>query len=362
MCNEEMRSGKYNTLEEAAFEAILNEDYNVLEELFREGIDMEMTDTNGDTLLVTALLSFHSEVGKWLISHGASVNSRDQNGKRPIDRITVTPFDYGNEIQLLFDNGAKLGDCSYDEKSTPLMNCVMMKNWRNLTALLQLGADPNECSLDGNSPAELALEMGRIECFEILLYFGADPNGPDFYSAVSMTGSYLSKCLRLLTGTLCDDVMLTLLGYGADMNQRDNNGSPFLMAIEYGNVFWANYFVQKGCTIAFYDRACGPTMCFGVTLYDYHKTLDMTENEAERDSLNKLLFGSGERVVIDIDRLSIPHEIVVMLEYEKKQFCLKSLCRKAIRNHLLSCRCVNLIFQVQELGLPEIVSNYLVYH
>ena len=361
-CNEERRSGKYNTLEEAAFEAVLNEDYNFLEELFKEGIDMEMTDKDGDTLLVTALLSFHLDVGSWLIRHGASVNCCDQIGKRPIDRITDAPFDYGKEIQLLFDNGAKLGGSSCDEKRTPLMNCVMMKNWRNLTKLLQLGADPNECSPVGSSPAELALEMGRIDCFEILLSFGADPNGPDFYSPVSMTGSFLSKCLRLLQGTVCDDVMLTLLGYGADMNQRDHNGSPFLMAIEYGNVFWANYFAQKGCSIVFYDRACGPTVCFGVTLFDYHQALDMTENELERDCLNKLLFGSGEKVVIDIDRLLKPHEIVKMIEFEKNQVCLKSLCRKAIRNHLLSCRCVNLIFQVQKLGLPEIVSNYLIYH
>ena len=351
---------------ESAIQAAMEGDYQQLEEvmdndLFKDFI-INGREADGNTVLERALLASNTTLAEWLIQRGADVNLRGAGGVRAIDKITMSASDDVEGIQLLAKHGARLNGFCLPLERTPIMNCVFEKCPRKLKALLDAGADPNEYTGSHASAAGLALVWNQIKCFELLLEYGANPNGPDLYIPFYCSGSHLARCMHLFKGSKCDDVMLTILSYGADIDYETDSGTPFLDAIEAENSFWAEYFIEKGCKIYFHNRSVGPMLGPGNNVaYDYHRFIDMVENEDERDVLNTLLFGSGELVEIDVNRLKQPHSIVEMLEHEKSEFCLMSLCRKFIRDYLRQNR-TNLIYQTQRLvQLPEVLRKYLVY-
>ena len=353
-------------LRDAAFCAVEYEDIDKLKELVDNGLNLNCWDINdGCTLLEKALCGFHTEVAEWLIGHGAHVEFTNRDGDRPIDVITDSDLgiDHRKEIKILDKYGANLNGWNRNTELTPLMNCASKGNQRNLETLLELGVDPNEGSPSYTSTGLMALNADHIDCFEQLLKFGLDPNGPNEFIPCFMEGTYMSFCLSNFGGSDCDHVMSAILAHGADINKETSIGSHFLVAVYYGKLSWANYFIDKGCQLYYYEPvAVNPFVeLFGVVVnYDYGSRLDMDRDVEERDMLNKLVWGSGEMIDIDVKKMQKPHAIVEMLEREKTEFCLMSLCRKEIRSHLRQFR-VNLIFQVRKLELPEMIRKYLIY-
>ena len=72
------------SLEERFQTAINNDDYDAIEQLIKEGFDINKADEDGQTLLMSAIEDSNLELAQLLIEHGADVNARDKDGKMPI--------------------------------------------------------------------------------------------------------------------------------------------------------------------------------------------------------------------------------------------------------------------------------------
>ena len=48
-------------------------------------------------------------------------------------------------------------------------------------------------------------------------------------------------------------------------------------------------------------------------------------------------------------------------ELEPDELCLQSVCRKAIRSHMLNVNLVNLFIRIPHIGLPALLTDYLLY-
>ena len=80
----------------------------------------------------------------------------------------------------------------------------------------------------------------------------------------------------------------------------------------------------------------------------------ISENKEPLETLAVMLFAGGE--TIGGIRVDIP-------EYLQENTSLKSICRKAIRRHLLLLNPHQHLFnRIPQLGLPSILDKYLMYN
>ena len=82
-----------------------------LELAYREGVANERGDRYGQTPLMDAVNSGQEESIRWLLSHGANVNARDNDGWACLHNAYARRFEYQGPsplIPILLENGADL--------------------------------------------------------------------------------------------------------------------------------------------------------------------------------------------------------------------------------------------------------------
>lgn len=188
--------------------------------LFENGADINTRDINGNSALhyVCSWQSQNYYVVKWLINHGANVNSSNNDGMT-----------------------AETGH-------TPLFEAASSYDFYCAKLLLDAGADPNALSPDG-SPLHRVCSSGfkySTDIFEnyggnivsLLLSYGADPNLQDefegktsLHAATDFSHPSESVKDRYLA------VITLLLAYGADPLVKDSEGkTPLYYAEKNGHV------------------------------------------------------------------------------------------------------------------------------
>ncbi len=341
------------------------DDVRKLEKLLESGANRDFEDEDGDHILCHSLKICCKYIPRWLLKQGFDVNFRSVTSKRrAIDVVADCDEDRTDDIKLLYGYGANLRtNWALDDGSSfsPLMMAMQQYQLPNMKALLDCNADPEECVNMDESTLMMSIVQRFYAGFVLLLEYGANPNCSQGLSPFfRFKHCYISTCLRQLGGLAQIQFIESLLCCGASVSCDPGLGTPFLTAIEMQSAHWAEVFIEQGCKLTFHRHNQGPTSLFGVEYFDFHRYLDMTTNVEVRDKLNKLFFGAGERIEINIKQMRKPHDILETIEAEKKEFCLMSLCRKMIRDHLRLNR-INLIYQVKRLPLPWMLMNYLIY-
>jgi len=304
------------------------------------------------------------EIANWLLKNGFDVNKKSNGSKmRAIDVAGNSECDRTDMISLLRCYEACFKRNWTLDHGSPVTMAMYKDNFTNMRALLANGADPDECVNSCDSELTVCITDSMYKCFVMLLEFGAYPNqslGEE--PTWGFKDSYIGMILSFVQGFETQKMFIeSLMSVGASISYDGGVGTPFLRAIATNSVKWAEFFIESGCKLNFFRHDQGPTRAFGVMYFDFHEVLDMGRNPENADMLNKLLFGSGERVIVYANRMVKPHEIVKSLKAEETDFCLMSLCRKFIRSELRKKQ-TNLIYQVKNgLPLPNPVKAYLLY-
>ncbi len=176
-------------------------------------IDPSRTNTNGDSLLVLAILAGCKPICERLIKLGASVNLLLQSG------------DYGSA----------------------LVAAAVYKNVEMVEFLVEKGADVNlllQCGGYGSALAAAAI-YGRIETVKFLVEKGADVN------LLLRCGEYGSA---LVAAAACEKIEIVefLVEKGADVNlllQCGGYGSALAAAAIYGRIETVEFLVEKGADV-----------------------------------------------------------------------------------------------------------------
>ena len=400
----------------ALISAARNGHSDCVKSLLEAGANVNIMDNEGDSALYAAADNGHLQCIDVLLKAGADVNMNikksfededddSDDSSENEDGILSTPLmaavtkNYNECVQKLVEAGA---DVSITTKSgqTPLNVAAGKGHQQCLQLLIQAGADVNlstEMELEYFglmywTAVTAASSNDSSECLDILLKAGANPDGEALLKA-AMYGN--EKCVELL------------LNAGANVNQLDAwSDTPLILASRCGNIRIVDLLLAAGAdvniTSGLYEHEGQPALGFAayyeVDPYGYEgqegsmkdrircmKSLlragahvnirDKPENHSALQHLittfentawkpakkkMKLLFAAGDNSdssePADIDLPDFLQDLVEV------RLDLKQICRNWIRKYLLKLnKNMNLFVRVSKLGLPELLTQYLLY-
>jgi hypothetical protein len=152
------------------FDAIAQEDNEVVKKMIASGFDVNTKNSGGLTALHVAVESENLEIIRFLLNRGANVNAKTKSRVTPIMMIEGGDEENALEIlKLLIEKGADV-NVSNENKETLLMAACEDDNLELVKILLEAGANPNLKNEDGETPMQLT---GSDEIKELLKRYGA---------------------------------------------------------------------------------------------------------------------------------------------------------------------------------------------
>jgi ankyrin repeat protein len=202
-------------LEEELFQAVLQGDSGLAQDLLDRGADPNSRDETGPILQLAALRG-SVEIVQYLLAKRADVNATDAAGNTALIRAGSS----GNSatVEALILAGADVNGKSVDGTSA-----LMVASWRGnlpvVDLLLTHKADPNACHSKGETSILLALENEHEEVAARLVEAGADVNVKGNGGRTPLMGlAYMGRT----------DMMKLLLQAGARVDLRDDQGHTAL--------------------------------------------------------------------------------------------------------------------------------------
>ena len=305
----------------ALLRAAYHGDDRCVELLIQSGADVNLGDMNGMTALHEAcggdlfLAPGKFRCMELLIKAGANVNAVDNElGNTPLHWAVECDRSL-NCVQFLLHSGADVNVQNVYGR-TVLMNASRLGCPADVKEFIAAGADVNTHNHDGHAALIIAAAQGSFECVEALLEAGASVNSADNMGNTPLILAASANTHK--TSTDVCTVIKLLLKSGARINTRNHSLEN---ALDF-------YFRSK-------------------------KVCDIDEN------VIVLLFAAGESTDT-MGNINLIQKLKIPLDSEDS---LKQLCRKAIGNHLIMLNPHRHLFsRVSELGLPSILTDYLLYH
>ena len=194
-----------------------------------------------------------------------------------------------NVLKCLIENGADVNVRSADSKCTPLMTASEVNDLTVIKFLLEHGADVHLKDKDGSTSLHYAVidvPDGLIACdvLKCLLENGADINALTDYNSTPLMSASRSCDVNVIKfflnhGSKNDgralhfackrvlglDIMLCLIGNGADVNARGNdNCTPLMTASSSGHVDKINVLINHGASLHLQDDNGDTAMHYAV--------------------------------------------------------------------------------------------------
>ena len=306
-------------------------DTNRLDLSIQSGADVNMADSFGNTALILAAQSGFDNCVNILIQTGADVNRRDRFGHTALMRAVKNS--HGKCVDLLIKAGADVNVTDmYGYTTLIKATQICDENGNKFThQLLQAGADVNVVNMYGDTALSMALAERNCSCVQTLIQAGADVNAAKdngntvLMAAVEAPDLLFGKDTRDKSKMRCFQL---LLAAGAHVNKTNNKQQNAL-----------EYYVSR-C------EQVSPDIF--MLLYAAGETIDSatTENIVWDQTNNNNCMGGLDDLTTN----------------KSNEFCLKHISREAIRKHLFTLKPNEHLFcRIPELGLPPIITKYLLY-
>ncbi|HLH10460.1 MAG TPA: quinoprotein dehydrogenase-associated putative ABC transporter substrate-binding protein [Methylovirgula sp.] len=229
--------------------AVLAADMQRVNFLLSKGADVNKRNEQGDTPLNIAVLQRDPELVKVLVEHHSDVNARGSDGMTPL--LESVMQDDVPTLKILTSHGADL-EARTSDGATPLAFAIAEDKMKAALALIDAGADVNSKSSNlgltplmvaaGREPYEISLSGQKHELENVML----DPHYPDALqvarvliahkadvNAVSTSGV---TALMLAAAHNNTPIVGLLLQSGADASKKSPDGKTALdLATENGN-------------------------------------------------------------------------------------------------------------------------------
>ena len=315
------------------------------------------------TTFHNAVESGHTECMQWFIAEGADVNNVNKDGNTPlITAASMNLYPTGADtkarkvkcVELLIEEGADVNKTDSDGE-TALYRC---NNAKCSQLLIEAGADVNFKMKDGQTALHLAGLCGNKNEAKLLIKSGTDVNCQNNDGETALH-------LASLNGN--SDIVKLLITAGGDVNITDEGGSTSLInaAMDYNfrrsGEICLEILLHAGAKISVIDS-------YGDAVKNHmiHEHTQTGQDYEYNERTCKLLLAAGETKTLHRSHLkSFLNKDSGLGEFALQEMwpCLKHLCRKAIRNHLLDLDEHGILFnRVHKLGLPTSLAQYLVYN
>lgn len=263
----------------------------VVQQLFEEGIDVNISYDDKRTPLHFAVESNVVGMAKFLIQKGADVTVIDTTGKTLLHHVAET----GN-VQM-FNLLMEAGELNIEHKDykgqTPLFTATYAVRLQIVQALLEAGANPNTRDINHRTPLYRLIQVRSWILFSDLLEHGAHPNICHEFASeqselkISRSHLWMARLLRrrtdleprydvdylkpLLQAIQQErlSIFQELLERGADPNMKRGDMTPLMVAVEERDEAIVEALLNKGANPNEGVKSCTPV--FLASNYKEHK-------------------------------------------------------------------------------------------
>jgi quinoprotein dehydrogenase-associated probable ABC transporter substrate-binding protein len=179
---------------------------------------------NPDDELSNAIVAGDIDRVRYLVGHGAHVDSLDGEGHPPL--VNAARFGFMAVATCLVEHKAN-PNLSDRSGWTPLMYAAWDDEPAMATMLLGAGARLDAMDKDGLTPLAIAAQNAKVRAAQALLEAGADVNGP------IAKGGYTPLMLASVSGS--SELVQALIERGAKVNATNPGGVTALMIAAAGN-------------------------------------------------------------------------------------------------------------------------------
>ena len=358
--------------------------------------------------LLMATESGHKDCVKAVIDAGADVNTTDPWGKTALVIAAQEGFTECVEVLLTAEADVKKDDVAYcthiyeataESRHTKclellvkagfdvnkgLYHAIQENHDECFSLLLSHGADVNQPNDKGVAALMAAAESGSYKCLDLIIQSGADVNyvDKDGNTALMLStavSGHEDRCYKCYIGEddtcekckLCDKCVEILLTAGADVNRRNNKGKTVIMLPRYFMFSRSiSMLLRHGAKINYIDNSPDPlsginnanalTKYLGFQSF-VRKTIALWLYAAGEALDERKLLQSYGHLIFFLEKTSVP-TYLTDLQINSTNLSLKRMCREAVRKHLLNVDPhENLFVRIPQLGLPSILSEYLLY-
>ena len=378
--------------------ALDNGSYECVKLLLDKGADVNVRNNDGNTPLIYAAEKGSHECVKLLLDKGDDVNVGNNDGGTPL--IYAARKGSHECVKLLLDKGADV-NVGNNIGCTPLLYAAFEGSNECSKVLLAAGANANSgCNTDGETPLMHAVYYGVHESVNALIAAGADVNCKDkcgklvlFYA---LSGSHRND-LKMTDFRFIDPIYLALKirqgGIVAQLIEAGANVNAWFERLHHEYYKPYNpliHFARERVWPAEYEKIMSPMTYFKLLLkagvhvnkkymdcnalawycYNPHNNamiLYLDQNEHPNEIILMLLYAAGEVVEwseVEDWAFLIPECLQGAEAVKKRKKCasLRDLCRVSIRSRFLNLdRHTNLFIRVPKLGLPSLLTRYLLF-
>ena len=249
----------------------------IVKQLLRPDTNLEKhhATVEGTVLARAAGRGYHAVVGT-LISHGASINTRDKEGQTPLHRGVHS----GNEtvVNSLIQAGASV-DAKDRFFRTPLDRAARRNDEAVAETLLCNGASLDIIDCEGRTPLFSAVEGSTVNMVNMMLDRGASMDVRDSDGRTPLFSAIEGSSV---------DIVNMMLDRGASMDVRDCVGqTPLFSAITHGSVDIVNMMLDKGASTDVRDHE-GLTLLSFAALRNYGQMVKLLLQRVQHAGFSNL--------------------------------------------------------------------------
>ncbi|KAK7712472.1 hypothetical protein SLS64_004856 [Diaporthe eres] len=174
-----------------------------------------------------------------LISSGANINGRNEEGKTPI--VLAIESQQPMVVTKLLQLGASKDVSDSAKKLPPLFWAASAGDVPMAKLLIQHGCNPNHKNLYGSSYFMDIVDKGDLGMVELLLNHGAEVNTTDRYGRVAIQHAYSGNNLAMLK---------LLQSRGGSVNATDMTGNPIIiLALRENRDEIFDFLLERGANV-----------------------------------------------------------------------------------------------------------------